>query len=59
MHVSTDCHLPFFRSLPPLFAFFFFAHAGELLADDTTQLARFEVNKNAGDVRVVGSSGLV
>jgi len=30
--------------------------AGALLADDTTQLVRFEVNKGAGDVRVTGSA---
>lgn len=29
---------------------------GEAVADDTTQLVRFEVNKGAGDVRVTGSS---
>ena len=29
--------------------------AGAVLADDTTQLVRFEVNKGAGDVRVTGS----
>ena len=33
--------------------------AGALVADDTTQLVRFEVNKGAGDVRVTGSSAVL